>query len=80
MTVDMVSNVLLWCSIINIGLFLLWFILFTLAHDWLYKFHGQWFKLSEDNFDAIHYAGIAFFKICIILFNLVPYIALSIVG
>ena len=31
-------------------------------------------------FDAIHYAGMTVFKLGIILFNLVPYIALRIVG
>ena len=31
-------------------------------------------------FDALHYAGIALYKIGILLFNLVPYIALRIVG
>ena len=79
MTIEMIREALGWCSIINIGLLLWWFLFFTLAHDWVYRFHGKWFKLSVDNFDAIHYAGIAFFKICIFLFNIVPYFALRIV-
>jgi hypothetical protein len=36
--------------------------------------------LSVERFDAIHYAGMLFFKICIFLFNIVPYFALRIVG
>ena len=76
----MVRDVLLWCFLINMGLLLWWFMFFTLAHDWVYQFHGKWFKLSVDKFDAIHYAGMAFFKICIFLFNIVPYLALFIVG
>jgi hypothetical protein len=62
------------------GILLWWFLFFALAHDWVYQFHGKWFKLSVDKFDAIHYAGMAFFKICIFLFNIVPYFALRIVG
>ena len=80
MTIDLVRDALLWCFIINIGILLWWFLFFTLAHDWVYQFHGKWFKLSVDKFDAIHYAGMAFFKICIFLFNIVPYFALRIVG
>jgi hypothetical protein len=80
MTIDLVRDALLWCFIINIGILLWWFLFFALAHDWVYQFHGKWFKLSVDKFDAIHYAGMAFFKICIFLFNIVPYFALSIVG
>ena len=80
MTIDLVRDALLWCFIINIGILLWWFLFFMLAHDWVYQFHGKWFKLSVDKFDTIHYAGMAFFKICIFLFNIVPYFALRIVG
>ena len=80
MTIDMVRDALLWCFIINIGILLWWFLFFSLAHDWVYQFHGRWFKLPVEKFDAIHYAGMAFFKICIFVFNIVPYFALCIVG
>jgi hypothetical protein len=80
MTIDLIRDAFLWCFIINIGILLWWFLFFTLAHDWMYKIHGKWFKLSVDKFDTIHYAGMAFFKICIFLFNIVPYFALRIVG
>ncbi len=80
MTIDMVRDALLWCFVINMGLLLWWFVMFTFAHDWIYRFHGKWFRLSVERFDAIHYACIAFFKICIFMFNVVPYIALRIVG
>jgi len=46
----------------------------------VYRFHGRWFKLSLETFDAIHYGGMAVFKLGIFLFNLVPFIALCIVG
>jgi hypothetical protein len=51
-----------------------------LAHDWMYGFHGLWFHLSVEQFDALHYGGMTLYKIGILLFNLVPYIALRIVG
>jgi len=38
------------------------------------------FRLSVETFDAIHYAGPAFYKICILLFNLVPYLVLTIIA
>ncbi len=80
MTIDLVRNALMWCSIINMGLLLWWFLLITLAHDWVYHFHGKWFKLSIERFDTIHYTGITFYKICIFVFNIIPYVALLIVG
>ena len=78
MTIDVMKSVLLWCLVINMGLLIWWFLIFTFAHDWIYRMHGKWFKIPVETFDAIHYAGIAFFKICIFVFYLVPYIALLI--
>ena len=80
MTVEIIRDILGWCSVINVGLLLWWILIFTMAHDWIYKMHGKWFKLSVERFDTIHYAGMAFFKISIFLFNIVPYLALRIVG
>jgi hypothetical protein len=79
MTVEITRDVLAWCAVINYALLLLWFLVFSLAHDWLYRVHGKWFTVSVENFDAIHYAGMAFFKLCIFLFSLTPYLALRIV-
>ncbi len=79
MTVEIIRDVLAWCAVINYALLLLWFLVFSLAHDWLYRVHGKWFTVPVDNFDAIHYAGMAFFKLCIFLFSLTPYLALRIV-
>ncbi len=80
MTLEAIRDVLAWCSAINLGLLLFWWLWFMLAHDFMYRFHGRWFKLSVEKFDAINYALIGFFKIGIILFNIVPYLALRIVG
>ena len=80
MTIDILREALLWCSIINIGFFLWWFLFFALAHDLVYRLHSRWFNLPVDKFDTIHYAGMAFYKLCIFVFNLVPYFALRIVG
>ena len=80
MTIEIIRNFLAWCSVINIGLLLFWWLGFMLAHDFIYRLHGKWFKLSVEKFDAINYALIGFFKIGIILFNVVPYFALRIIG
>ena len=69
-----------WCSVISIAFLLLWFLAFVVAHDLIYRVHGKWVKLSVEQFDAIHYAGMAFLKICLLVFNLGPYLALRIVG
>jgi hypothetical protein len=79
MNIKTIRHVLLWCTIINYGILLVWFFVFMLAHDWLYQFHGRWFHLSVEQFDMLHYAGMSVYKLGILLLNLVPYIALHIV-
>ncbi len=74
------QDVLLWCLALNYGVLLLWFAVFTLAHDGLYKLHSRWFRLSEGQFDAIHYAAMAVYKAGVLLLNLVPYLALLIIS
>src|SRR5882762_9507226 len=80
MSIAIVRKTLLWCPVINYGVLLVWFLFFLLAHDWMYQWHGMWFHLSVEQFDALHYAGMALYKVGILLLNLAPYIALRIVG
>ena len=80
MTVELFQDVLAWCSVINIGLLLFWLLWLMLAHDFVYRLHGKFLTLSVEKFDAIHYTGMAYFKILIFVFNIVPYLALRIVG
>ncbi len=80
MTVELARIFLLWCTVLNYGVLLVWFLLFVFAHDAMQRIHGRWFHVSRDQFDALHYAGMSVFKIGIILFNLVPLIVLSILG
>ena len=80
MRIELIRSFLLWCTVINYGILLVWFVVFALAHDWIRRLHGGWFRLSDEQFDALHYLGMAIYKIGIFLFNLVPYVALCIVG
>ena len=76
MTIEMTRKALLWCAVT--GILLVWFLFFALAHDRMYLLHSRWFRLSVEQFDMLHYAGMSIFKIGILLLNLVPYIALHI--
>jgi len=76
MTVEALRDMLAWCTVIDYIILLIWFFFFVFAHDWLYRVHSKWYKISREKFDEIHYAGMALFKISILLFNLAPYLAL----
>jgi hypothetical protein len=78
MTVEMARSALLWCTLINYAILLTWFLLYMLPHQWLYRLWGRWFRLTAEQFDILNMAGISLYKLGILLFNLVPFIALSI--
>ena len=80
MSIETARDILLWCTAINYAVLLLWFLFFSLAHDSIYRLHRRWFRLPDEQFDALHYAGMAIYKVGILLFNLVPYVALLILG
>jgi hypothetical protein len=79
MTIDIARSVLLWCTAINFGVVLVWFLLFALPHEWLYRYWARWFRLTAEQFDAINFAGIVFYELGILLFNLTPFVAMCIV-
>ncbi len=79
MSIDVARDFFLWCAVINYAFLLVWFLLFAFARDWMQRVHSRWFRLSPDQFDTIHYAAMAAYKLGIILFNLVPFVALYIV-
>ena len=79
MNIDEIKSFLLWCLGINYAILMVWFAAFVSARGWMQALHGRWFRLSPETFDAIHYAGMAVYKIGIMLFVLVPLIVLYLV-
>jgi len=79
MDIRTLRKTLLWCAVINYGLLLWWFVYYMLAHEWMHRFAAAWFHLTIEQFDAINFAGILFYKVAIFLFFIVPCIALYIV-
>ncbi|WP_366044328.1 DUF6868 family protein [Methylomonas sp.] len=80
MSVHTLTQFLLYSMLLNYGLVTLWFLAFHFARGRIYALHSRWFSIKREQFDGIHYLGMAIYKIGIMLFNLVPYIALRLVS
>ncbi len=80
MTIEFARRFLLWCTVIDYAVLIAWFLAFISAGNWLYGMHARLFRLSREQFDAIHYGGMAVYKIGILLFNLVPVLVLCMLG
>lgn len=80
MDLSTLQHVLIWALAINFVILLIWFAVFSLAHDWLYRSHTRWFQLSRESFDALHYGGMAVHKIGVFVFILGPLIGVTLAG
>jgi uncharacterized protein DUF6868 len=80
MNIEILRSALLWCTILNFGFYLLWIVIMLTPHEWLHRvMTARLIHCSPEQFDQINLNGILFYKVAIVLLNLVPYIALCIV-
>lgn len=80
MTIFQIREMLGWCSLINIGLLLLMFVLVTLMRSFVYKMHSKWFPITESQFNIAIYSFFGFYKVVVYVFNIIPWLALCIVA
>ncbi|WP_435009520.1 DUF6868 family protein [Tundrisphaera lichenicola] len=78
MSIDTLGNVLLWSGIINFGMLAIWSGAFFFGRRLMHRV-SRWAGVTDEHFDMIQYAGIIFYKICIFMFFLIPYVALRFV-
>ena len=80
MDIDIIQLFFMWCTILNATLLGFSFLICAYAGDWVYKTQSKWFPISRETFNGVIYSFIGIFKMFVLFFNLVPYLALMIVG
>lgn len=80
MDINTVRAFFMWSTIINGSFLILSSLLLAFAGNWVYRMHSRWFPMSKATFSAMIYGFLGFYKIVVISFSLVPYLALLIVG
>ncbi len=80
LSLELVRRILGWCIVFDFGLLLVWFFFIALFNDFVYKIHFKWFKISKESFHKIHYSGMFLLKIIVIVFFVIPYLVLLVVG
>lgn len=69
-----------WCSAISIGILLLSSLGLILMRGTISKMHTRLFCMTEADLSRAYFQYLAQFKIAVIVFNLVPYIALRLMA
>lgn len=70
----------MWCTIINGGMFLVATVFTVLTPGLVYRTQRKWFPFPRETFNLVIYSFLGLFKIVFLVFNVVPYLALLIVG
>ena len=80
MDIEAIRAFFMLCTIINVALLAISFLMCASLGDWIYRIHSRWFPMTREAFNVAIYSILGLFKVLVIVFNLVPYIALAIVG
>jgi hypothetical protein len=80
MDIQILTTFFMWCTIINGALFFLSTTILILVPDLVYRAQSKWFPIPRETFNVVLYSFIGLFKIIFLVFNIIPYIALLIVG
>jgi hypothetical protein len=80
MDIQFLTTFFMWCTIINGGILILWTLFFVFAPELVYRTQNKWIPVPRENYNVIMYSFLGVFKIVFLIFNLVPFVALLIVG
>ncbi len=69
-----------WTTTINIALFAFSALAMFVTRDLIYSTHGQIYQMPREALEMILYSFLGLYKLFILVFNLVPFIALLIVA
>lgn len=75
-----IKTIFMWCTIINGVLLVISLLICSFAGDWVYRKHSKWFPISRETFNVAIYSFLGLFKIFVVVFNFVPWIACAIAG
>ncbi len=80
MDLQTLKQFFLWTTILNGGMLLFSSFVCMCWMDFAYKMNHRYFGISRDSFNTMAFSFIAFYKVVVLTFNVVPYLALLIVA
>ncbi len=80
MDIVTVKSLFMWCTLLNVVVLTISFLICTAAGDWVYRMHSKWFPMPRESFNVVIYSFLGMYKVLFFLFSLVPYLALTIIA
>ncbi len=69
-----------WCAVINVGFLVFTSILIIVMRKIAIRFHSKMFNVDETFLNQAYFEYLGQYKIIVIVFSIVPYLALKIMG
>ena len=80
MDITTVKIFFMWCMILNLGVLISSSIVCMFCADFSFRMNNRLFGISREAFNTLICCFIGFFKVIVIVFSIIPYIALEIIG
>ena len=78
MDIQTLTTFFMWCVIMNGALLVLWTTMCILAPDLVYRTQSKWFPIPRETFNVVMYSVLGLFKVLVIVFVIIPSVALLI--
>ena len=78
--IEMLTKFFAWSLVINIGILVFSTIMLILMRTRVSRLHAKLFDVDEQFLSQAYFKYLAQYKIMVLVFNLVPYLALKIIG
>ena len=78
MNFDIITEFFMWCSIINVSIIFISVIVFSLFSNFSYKNNKNLFSGNQIEFKKVIYTILLYYKVLVIVFNIVPFLVLTI--
>jgi len=80
MDVQTLQTFLGWCTVINMTMLIIGSLFIGPMRGMIVGIHGKMFGLAEGDLLRAYFQYLAHYKIAVVVFNLVPYVALVLMG
>jgi hypothetical protein len=80
MDIQFLTTFFMWCTIINGCILFMWTVFFVFAPELVYRTQNKWIPIPRETYNVVMYSFLGVFKIVFLIFNLMPFVALLIIG
>lgn len=79
MSLEQITELFKWMTMLNVSFLILSFLLVMLLKNIIFKLHAKLFSITEEKVAVATYGYLGMYRLFVIFFNIVPYIALIII-